>query len=121
MLYFRKKRIKLSLIEDYIKLQLANKLFDNSTKKSQTINNLIDFYEDLFVKLKMNDLSILILKKELNTTNFSSLNINQKLEIFNSYNSFLNNIVLNLKNKLKILKIKNYHLFSSLLDFETLP
>ena len=121
MLYFRKNKIKLSLIEDYIKLQLINKLKINPTQNTYLINNLIDLYEDLFIKLKMNDLSLLILKKELKTTNFSAHDTNKKLEIFNSYNNFLNNILLNLKTKLQVLKLKNYSLSSSLFDFETLP
>ena len=75
MLFFRRNKIKLLLIEDYIKLKSINYIFNTSNNCENfniRINNLIDVYEDLFVKLKMNDLSLLLLKKDLNNVDYSS-------------------------------------------------
>ena len=81
MLCFKKNKIKLSLIEDYISLILFKNFFNNDFtfintdknklyKSQAKLNSLLKLYENAFLKLKMNDLSLLILKKELKRNNY---------------------------------------------------
>lgn len=123
MMYYTKKKIKLSLIEDYILICLVNNFYLNSfnsladeirslfEQTKQLNSQLKDTYELMFNKLKMNDLSLLILKKELKENN--SLYKISKLQNFaniattiESFNEKLTNILNNLPSKTTKLKLK---------------
>ena len=71
-----KRKLKLSLIEDYIKIvnskTICHCLLVNTNEEKELINsivkkcnNLISCYEKLIFKLNLMDLSFIILKKEL--------------------------------------------------------
>ena len=129
MIVFKRKKIKLSLIEDYIKIILIKKftennfneflMDENSLTTLKTIKilsfNLEQIYINVFNELKMNDLSLLILKKELNNNNslfFQNKNI---VSVLNNNYSIIKNIYFNAYEKFKLLKLKfNHFLFFSL-------
>ena len=120
MNFFKRKKIKLSLIDDYIKILLIENFFNNpfesincsklffETKNlSQTLKNK---YDNLLNQLKLNDLSLLILKKELKENN--NLYQHEKTHNFTSLEKTLfqtkfklDEISNNLTNKIKRLKV----------------
>lgn len=117
-----KNKVKLSLIDDYIKIILI-KNFLNSTfnenntgcvallQNTQELDSQLEkIYEALFAKLKMNDLSFDILKKELKENNslFLKTKQNNFLNLENTLNNSnlqLNVIFNSLKSKISNLKI----------------
>lgn len=121
MLYFRKKQIKMSLINDYVFLMcvknFCNNSFDCFTYENQQIKTLSEqnhllfqTYNKIFEKLKMNDISLLILKKE--TKHDNSIFLNEQQNNFISTNETIKqlqakqNILTNeLGNKLEMLKL----------------
>ena len=95
MLYFRRKQIKMSLIKDYVFLMcvknFCNNSFDDFAYVLQPIKTLSEqnhllfqTYNKIFEKLKMNDLSLLILRKE--TKDDNSLFLNEKQNNFETTN-----------------------------------
>ena len=121
MLYFKKSKIKLSLIEDYIEIMKIENFFSNSFvdiefdksifKKCYNLNcKLSKAYNKLFESLKMYDLSLLILRKELKHNNviYNNLQLNNFKDINQTLLlllSSLNQTFKNLLPKLKQLKI----------------
>ena len=121
---FKKRKVKLSLIDDYIRIILIENFYNNSfdafnldeetlklLNKTKTFNlQLKNIYDELLEKLNLNDISLLILKKELKTNNTMFKRISNKsflnlLEVCERNNLELNLIELNLKQKLKTLKL----------------
>ena len=124
MLNFKKKRVKLSLIEDYLQIMLIHNFCSNSF---ENLENYINFknilikikqfetelkliYENLFSILKMNDLSLLILKKDIKENNVmfqleKEQNFNCIIQTMHKTEIKLNQISNNLSIKLKELKI----------------
>lgn len=131
MFKFYRKKIKLSLIEDYIEIKKIENFFLNSFVNIQFDKNifnncknlnlqLLKLYNSLFESLKMNDLSLLILKKELKNNNylFNNLKLKKFKEIDQTILKLtigLNRIFQNLLTKLEQLKIKDYSLSTSIL------
>ena len=120
-----KKKIKLSLIDDYIKIVLIKNFLKNSFNSfelyeqlKQIINQtkyldfqLADFYEKLIIELKLNTLSFDILKQNLEkNNNLYKVQIEQKFEnlakIICKTNLDLINIFRGLKTKVQQLKVK---------------
>ena len=120
-----KNKIKLSLIDDYIKIIIIKNFFNNSYfEKVNTIScshliyttqqldfNLELIYNKIFDKLKLNNLSLIILKEELNSNN--SLFLQLKKSNFINIANFISNLLKelttieqNLKQKTKSLKIQ---------------
>lgn len=132
MQLFKRKKIKLSLIDDYVKIMLifnfCNNSFDNCVfsstneefKKLKNFNLKLKYaYEIILNKLKMNNLSLLILKKELKNNNSIYLkvlknNFNNFDQTLFSLNKLMNMIHDNLSTKLKLLKIKSVLVFNNL-------
>jgi len=80
-----KRKLKLTLIEDYIKIvnikTICHCLLVNTNEEKELINsivkkcnNLISCYEKLIFKLNLMDLSFIILKKELFTNENRTIN-----------------------------------------------
>ena len=121
MLYFRRKQIKMSLIKDYVFLMCVKNFCNNSfdalscnNQPIKTLNQqnhfLFQTYNKIFEKLKMNDLSLLILRKE--TKDDNTLFLNEKQNNFQTTNETIrllqskqNNLTQELAKKLKILKL----------------
>lgn len=122
MKYFKRKKIKLSLIDDYVKIILINNLYKNSIEclvlNDEILNLIINIknlsthlkceYDKIFEKLKLNDVSLLILKKELNLNNslFNSLNTTDSKFIHSTLTKIdetLKNILMDFKEKSIIL------------------
>ena len=119
-----KKKVKLSLIDDYIRIVLIENFYNNSFEmfeldedltntinKTKSVNcELKEIYEKLFEVLKLNDISLLVLKKELQinnnlykkTLNKGILNL---IEVLNRNFLELSIIKLNLNKKLQTLKL----------------
>ena len=97
-----KSRIKLSLIDDYIKLYLTKKIFKNNNSFFEFykhLDSLCNVYENLFFKIGLMNFSFLKLKNELNETAVDYLNFN-----FNKIKTETDEICNNLFIKLKKLK-----------------
>ena len=97
-----KNKIKLSLIDDYIKLFLTKKTFKNNNFYMQFYdytNNLCDVYENLFFKIGLMNFSFLKLKQELNAVEVDYLNFD-----FPKKKQEIDEIYSNLFMKLKKLK-----------------
>ena len=133
MIFLKKRKIKLTLIEDYIKI-LSIKNFNqivfdyfsptisSTLKTTQTLNmSLEKIYNEVFEKLKMNDLSLLILKKELQLSN-SMFCQNKNLEqiIENNYLIVIQ-IYQNAYQKFKMLKLSPNYFFDLLLCTNNSP
>jgi len=123
----RKSKVKLSLIDDYIKIFMLNHLFETIHENpfSQELKieienqhiksfNLKSVYENIFQVLKLNNNSFLILKKDLEQ-NTSLLNKLQQ-DNFSCLESFLvttkqdlQNISYSLKEKLNKLNLLNIY------------
>lgn len=125
-----KNKLKLSLIEDYIKIVLIKNFFRNSFEGlnlseqdkqvvdcSKNLNQILfSTYELLFERLKLNNLSLDILKQELEQNNLmfleqKSLNFKGFKEVCTKNLNQLSEINSNLKPKLEKLKIKPINLF----------
>lgn len=122
MLYFRRKEVKMSLIKDYVFLMcvknFCNNLFASYEINNQTIkslnkqNNLLfETYTKIFEKLKMNDLSLLILRKETKDNNCLYLkekhnNFQTTHETIKLLQTKQNRLTTELPNKLEILRLK---------------
>ena len=122
MLFFKKNKIKLSIIEDYIQLLVIDNFFKNDfscvvqldktlfAEVNKTHTFIMFQYNQTLEKLKMNDLSLLLLKQELKDVNhiYNRLeqnnfsNINLTLE---ELSKKLSTLSLSLKEKQKELKI----------------
>ena len=111
-IFFRgamKGKIKLSLIDDYIRLYLAKKKLKNNNSFFQFYNeleNLCNVYENLFFKIGLMDFSFLKLKKDLNETEVDYLNFN-----FEKIKQETEEINKNLFIKLKKLKFNEAEMF----------
>ena len=124
MLCFKKNKIKMSLIEDYIQILFSKTFFDNEflsislssnehqlfIKTKKNVYFLNNAYESIFKKLKMNDISLLILKKEIKNNN--NLFLQEKQNNFktlsitiNRINQELQRISNSLKDKSTLLKV----------------
>ena len=119
----RKNKIKMSLVDDYVKIGILNNLFekllttaitqntkDNIQKQIASSTQLKIVYDVLFELLKINDVSLLILKNDLNQNNalFYKLkqdNFSHLDEIIKKASKDIDTIALNLKEKLKALNI----------------
>ena len=104
-----KSKIKLSLIDDYIRLYLSKKILKNNNSFFQFYNeleNLCNVYENLFFKIGLMDFSFLKLKKDLNETTVDYLNFN-----FEKIKQEKEEINKNLFIKLKKLKFNEAELF----------
>lgn len=109
MLFFKKNKIKMSIIEDYIKLLAFENFFKNDfsiidsnilnvdllATTNQKFVVVFDNYNHTLKRLKMNDLSLLILKKELKDCNF--LFLKQQETNFKNINSTIHNIDIQLE------------------------
>lgn len=123
MQYFKRKKVKLSLIDDYIKIIIVNNFYKNPINQNildnDTINlinkikliseNLKIKYDEIFEKLKLNDLSLLILKKELHSNNsiynsFLKSNFNNIQPTLIKIESTLKNILSDFQAKAMFLK-----------------
>ena len=125
MLIFKKNKIKLSLIEDYISILFIKNFFENDFSsiplsdqdkdifletKKQT-NSLFIIYESVFKRIKMYDLSLLILKKELKDNNIlyaqtQNKNFHNISQTINQFKQKLIQITNSLIEKQKLLKLK---------------
>ena len=106
MLFFKRNKIKLSLIEDYVQLVIISNFFKNDfsflndknkiiiIKYKQMSSTLLTIYNQTFVKLKMNDLSLLILKKDLKNNN--SLYLREESSQFSMFDKTLDEIFVKL-------------------------
>ena len=119
-----RRKIKLSLIDDYIKIvqikNFSNNSFDEFTLNEKSERNLTEIHnlstllektlESLFETLKLNDLSFCILKKELDQNNSLFFKTNSQNVEHNITISLLtiNTIISNLKSNIDNLKI-NFH------------
>lgn len=118
-----KNKVKLSLIDDYIKIVLINNFFQNDillndlslegkvTEIKQLNNRIKLIYEQLFDILKLNDTSLMILKNDLKQNNQmftletnSGFNHTPKI-VEKAYNDLID-ISQNLNEKLKVLRVK---------------
>lgn len=125
MLIFKKNKIKLSLIEDYISILFIKNFFENDFSsiplsdqdkdifletKKQT-DSLFIIYESVFKRIKMYDLSLLILKKELKDNNIlyaqtQNKNFHNISQTINQFKQKLIQITNSLIGKQKLLKLK---------------
>lgn len=115
-----KNKLKLSLIDDYVKLVIFENFFNTynnlsfkeAISKRRQNTRLKKLYDILFEKLSMNDCSLLLLRQQLNKNNQLEMLCNQQTEkdtlkkIFNS----INNIEKMLPEKLARLKINSLEL-----------
>lgn len=118
-----KNKVKLSLIDDYIKIVLINNFFQNDillndlslerkVAEIRQLNNHIKLiYEQLFEMLKLNDTSLMILKNDLNQNNKmfnleTNSNFNHTPKIVEKAYNDLIDISQNLNEKLKVLRVK---------------
>lgn len=119
-----KTNLKLSLIDDYIQIVLIENFFKNeiSTIFSSLSTNihkiqkhcslLKSFYEKLINLLKLNNVSFLVLQKQLslNNTLYEKEKLNNFLntpKIINQFEETLINISKNIKQKLTKLKLNS--------------
>ena len=91
MKIFKRNKVKLSLIDDYINILLVENFFNNDIdiknfktttqekyEKLKTLTSTLKSnYDKVFESLKLNDLSLLILKKELKNNNSFFQNVKQ--------------------------------------------
>lgn len=125
-----KNKLKLSLIDDYIKIVLIKNFYSNSFEdvdlndesiklmdSCKKLNQLLfSTYELLLEKLKLNEVSLDVLKQELELNNLMFLkekaeNFSHLNELCNKNTKLLTAINLNLKTKLEKLKINPNNLF----------
>lgn len=128
MLFFKKNKIKLSIIEDYIQLLVIDNFFKNDFStleeglnkdlflKTKNLHKelLFNFNQTLEI-LKMNDLSLLILKKDLKDANH--IYLKEKNSNFSTLNSTLKDI--NTKLKLLSLNLEKKQKELNLVPFQT--
>ena len=124
MLIFKKNKLKMSLVEDYIVIILAKNFFNNEfdfsslsnqdkemlKQNRKIVENLNNVYQNMFKQLKMDDLSLLILNKEIKESN--SWYIHEKQNKFTSLpltirkiTEKINTIEVSLHEKQKVLKL----------------
>lgn len=122
MITFKRKKITLSLIDDYIKILVIKNFINNNfnqhnlskssleTLKITTyLNNILeDTYNKIFHQLKVDTLSLLILKKELKKSNSLFLQNKNMKSTINKYFLESVNIYRETPKKFKLLKLKNY-------------
>ena len=116
-----KNKLKLTLIDDYVKLIIFNNFFNNDFKNitiCQQIKSMKELncelkntYEKLFNQLKMKDYSFLLLKQQLKLNNllFESQvqnNFKEIDKVINKIYSAQNQILEALKFKLDKLKVR---------------
>ena len=116
MLGYKKNKIKMSLIEDYIQLCLVQNFCNNDfsfvnnqtnflfMQLQQTLKIVLSIYNQTFIKLRMNDLSLLILKKELKNRNY--LYYREEQNEFKNLDNTLNILSAKVENIIKCLKEK---------------
>lgn len=118
----KRKELKLSLIDDYVKIVIAKRFFSNMFnsniadhqifQSTRTLTkNLEKIYDLILKKLKLNNLSLLILKKELKTNNSLYLieknnNFINTLETTNKIFDVLKSIECSVANKIKYFKFQ---------------
>ena len=116
-----KRKIKLSLIDDYVKICLIknfyfNDFFNISLKQKNCIENIkitllatSNIYDNIFKECKMNDVSLLVLQKELSeNNNMFTHQLKDMGELDNlliQHRNEISNIYTGLKEKLVKLKI----------------
>ena len=119
-----KNKVKLSLIDDYIRIVLIENFNNNSFEmfeldedltntinKTKAVNSeLKEIYEHIFDAMKLNDMSLLVLKKELKSNNnlykrTVNKNLLNLIEVLNRNFLELSIIKLNLKKKLQTLQL----------------
>ncbi|MBR6778568.1 MAG: hypothetical protein IKM43_00225 [Clostridia bacterium] len=107
-----KNKIKMSLIKDYsIILSIDNFCNQNNNLDVQQIKTLSlqlkNFYESLLKKLKFDELSLLILKKEIKSESvlFVQQNNHNHNFLLDRFNLCLTEIAKNINKKLQLLKI----------------
>ena len=108
MKLFKKRQIKLSLIDDYVQILLIHNFLQNKFEKCEFDNDLIILleelkqininlksnYEKLIQFVKLDDISFLLLKRELKDNNHIFL-----LEKRNNFSFILKTIII-MKNKM---------------------
>lgn len=113
-----KSKIKLSLIDDYIKIISIKNLFKNTYFQTLTTQSCVDLltltqkldqyleiiYNALFEKLKLKNISLDILNNELKENNSIFLSLKQNK--FSNLENILNSIYSDLKNISNTLKEK---------------
>lgn len=115
-----KKEVRFSLLGDYINILHINKVcdfcyvdcsnqvdLDGKLLSIKTMSNeLRDMYENLFFKLGLMDLSLLILKKEVLGVGVSCLDKTEKVSVktIEAFYSILKKITKNINYKLKKLR-----------------
>ena len=112
-----KNKIKLSLVDDYVKLVIFENFFNSYNsfagievvQKRNQNSQLRKVYDIMFEKLRMNDCSLLLLKQQLKANNNLSYICNKQTEqdIINKIFDSINKIEANLKDKIRLLKIKS--------------
>ena len=112
-----KNKIKLSLVDDYVKLVIFENFFNSYNsfagievvQKRNQNSQLRKVYDIMFEKLRMNDCSLLLLKQQLKANNNLSYICNKQTEqdIINKIFDSINQIEANLKDKIRLLKIKS--------------
>ncbi len=119
-----KNKIKLTLIDDYIKICLIKNFLNNDfnqakltpfylnlISKLKHLNSTLEqIYCKIFEKLKLNNTSLDVLKRDLlnNNIQFEKEHLNNYLncaKTIDKSNLLLNSILNNLKQKLKVLKL----------------
>lgn len=119
-----KNKIKLTLIDDYIKIcliknflcnnfnqiDLPNSYLNEVEKLKQLNATLEQIYCEIFEKLHLNNLSLDILKKDLKHNNSQFENEEKKnntnyTKLIDQSNNQLNSILFHLKEKLQVLKL----------------
>lgn len=114
MVFTKKNKAKLLLIEDYIKIILINNFFNNTSSLIKIENlNLIKkqieilklSYELIFKTNRFDNLSILILKKELkNNNSLYNLALSNELKAKQFISNSIKDISTSLTNNLNIIK-----------------
>lgn len=123
MFNFKKRQIKLNLIQDYIKIVVFKNFFDNDFTKldekfvtedfnftKNKVNDTFLVYDKILKKLKLNDLSLLILKKDLKQNNImyeqlKNKNFSNLQGTLNIIQTNINKILIDLSINLKVLKL----------------
>ncbi len=114
----KKSKIKLTLIDDYIKLVTFGNFF-MSYKDANIDSNMVALnravkmaYDTIFEKLKMNNVSLILLKQQLNqNSELFNLTKTETIEkLLTKIYSNINQIADSLSNKMEQLKVKDIKL-----------
>ncbi len=119
-MFGNKRKLKLSLIDDYIKIITIKNFYNNPleqyynveilkkiNKLKELLNNLSTIYLQIFEKIRLKDESFMLLNHELSLNNklFESITYENFSQTVDKTDNDLHSITNNLSYKLKKLKI----------------